>query len=178
MCAYHVAALQPPHLIAIMPWEGIGDVYGEVNVVGGIPGTPFQHTMWMRMTGNGPAEVEDHAAAALEHPLYDDYWKSKVADWSKITIPVFSVTGWAQMGLHLRGTIDAWNGMASKNKYLLIHDCPLKIDWQAGREWSEYYAAEGFNLSLHSLSYSNVSRIALANPDVARDGKGTRTPRG
>jgi predicted acyl esterase len=128
MSAYHVAALQPPHLTAIMPWEGISDIYREVNVVGGIPGTPFQQ-MWMKLTGNGLSEVEDHAAAAIEHPLFDDYWKSKVADWSKIVVPAFSITGWAQMGLHLRGTIDAWRGMSSKNKYLLIHvrSCPAKL---------------------------------------------------
>jgi uncharacterized protein len=75
----------------------------------------------MDMTGNGLGECEDHAVASIEHPLYDDWWKSKVADWNKIDIPAFSVTGWSSLGLHLRGTIAAWKEFSSNHKYLLIH---------------------------------------------------------
>jgi predicted acyl esterase len=152
MSAYQTAVLHPPHLAAIMPWEAISDLYREVNTVGGMPNLAFQH-MWMNLTGNGLRECEDHAVASIEHPLYDSWWESKVVNWSQIDIPAFSVTGWASLGLHLRGTIEAWNKFTSKNKYLLIHVSQFnywfpkykkitQMVMQAGREWSEYYKEE------------------------------------
>lgn len=126
MSVYQTAVLKPPHLAAIMLWEGISDVYREVCSVGGIPNVSFQ-SLWMDMTGNGLQECEDHAVASIEHPLYDDWWKSKVVDWSKIDIPAFSVTGWSSLGLHLRGTIAAWKEFSSKRKYLQIHVSPSKL---------------------------------------------------
>lgn len=120
MSAYQTAVLKPPHLKALLIWEGISDLYREVNCPGGIPNVPFQH-FWMNMTGNGLSESEDHAVASIEHPLFDDYWRSKVVDWSLIDIPVFSVTGWSSLGLHLRGTIEAWRKFSSKDKYIWIH---------------------------------------------------------
>ncbi|GME23667.1 hypothetical protein GTA08_BOTSDO13792 [Neofusicoccum parvum] len=132
MSAYHVAARRPPHLAAVMPWEGISDLYREVNAQGGVPNVAFQQ-FWMGLTGNGLGEAEDHAVMMLERPLFDELWASKVADWSRIEVPAFSVTGWASLGLHLRGTILAWKGFSSRNKYLLVH---------AGKEWREYYREE------------------------------------
>ncbi|GAM88184.1 hypothetical protein ANO11243_062150 [Dothideomycetidae sp. 11243] len=129
MSIYQTAVLKPPHLKAIMAWEGISDIYREVNMPGGIPNVAFQQ-LWMDMTGNGLGLAEDHAVGSLEHPLYDSWWQSKVCDWSKIDIPALSVTGWSSLGLHLRGTIEAWKAFSSPQKFLLIH---------AGREWSEFY---------------------------------------
>lgn len=137
--AYQTAVLRPPHLAAIMPWEGISDIYREVNTVGGIPGLAFQQ-LWMNLTGNGLHKSEDHAVASVEHPFYDAWWQSKVVDWSSIDIPAFSVTGWSSLGLHLRGTIEAWKAFSSKQKYLLIH---------SGREWSEYYKDENVRRQKH-----------------------------
>ncbi|KAF5568407.1 family hydrolase [Fusarium phyllophilum] len=133
MSAYQVAVLKPPHLTAIMPWEGMSDIYREVNVVGGIPTVTFQH-FWMGLTGNGLGANEDAATMAIEQPLLTPLWASKVVDWSKIDIPAFSITGWSSLALHLRGTIAAWKGFQSKNKYLWVH---------AGREWAVYYSDLG-----------------------------------
>ncbi|KAG5807193.1 hypothetical protein H9Q74_007897 [Fusarium xylarioides] len=133
MPAYQVAVLKPPHLTAIMPWEGISDIYREVNVVGGIPTVTFQH-FWMNPTGNGLGANEDAATMAIEQPMFTPLWASKVVDWSKIDIPAFSITGWSSLALHLRGTIAAWKGFQSKNKYLWVH---------AGREWAVYYSDLG-----------------------------------
>ncbi|KAJ4201362.1 hypothetical protein NW759_015679 [Fusarium solani] len=70
--------------------------------------------------------TEDHAAASIEHPLFDEYWQSKVVDWKLINVPVLAVTGWSSLGLHLCGTIEAWKQMSSPNKYLIIHDRYLR----------------------------------------------------
>ena len=36
-----VASLNPPHLKAMIPWEGLNDMYREVAFHGGIPDTGF-----------------------------------------------------------------------------------------------------------------------------------------
>jgi uncharacterized protein len=129
MTAWQVAALRPPHLAAIMPWEGASDVYRECYFHGGIPTLPFNHN-WQRLVSFSLTQVEDMEAAMRNHPLIDDYWRFKVADWSKIEVPTYAVTGWPN-DLHLRGTIEAWRQIASPHKYLDIH---------GGKEWAEFYS--------------------------------------
>jgi len=41
MSQWRVAALKPPHLRAIVPWEGVTDLYREFAFHGGIPETKF-----------------------------------------------------------------------------------------------------------------------------------------
>jgi predicted acyl esterase len=129
MSAWEVAALRPPHLAAIMPWEGASDVYRECYFHGGIPTLPFNHN-WQRLVSFSLTQVEDMEAAMRNHPLIDDYWRSKVADWSQIDVPTYAVTGWPN-DLHLRGTIEAWRQIASPHKYLDVH---------GGKEWAEFYS--------------------------------------
>ena len=74
-----VAALRPPHLAAINPWEGFSDLYNEVATHGGIPETQFT-PMLGPLIANTHGQVEDVAANAMNHPFYDEYWQGKVAD--------------------------------------------------------------------------------------------------
>jgi len=133
MSAWEVAALRPPHLAAIMPWEGASDVYRECYFHGGIPTLPFNHN-WQRLVSFSLTQVEDMEAAMRNHPLIDDYWRSKVADWRRIDVPTYAVTGWPN-DLHLRGTIEAWRQISSRHKYLDVH---------GGKEWAEFYADWGY----------------------------------
>ena len=64
-----VAALQPPHLAAINPWEGWSDLYYEV-VTHGIPETAFV-PMLAPLIGYTREQVEDIAGLAMEH-AFDD----------------------------------------------------------------------------------------------------------
>lgn len=129
MTAWSVAALRPPHLAAILPWEGASDVFRETYFHGGIPIQAFNHN-WQQSVSFSLTQVEDMEASIRNYPLANDYWRSKVADWSRIEVPTYAVTGWPN-DLHLRGTIAAWKGTSSKNKYLDIH---------GGKEWGEFYA--------------------------------------
>ena len=45
MSQWGVAALKPPHLDAIVPWESVTDLYRELAFHGGIPETKFVH-LW------------------------------------------------------------------------------------------------------------------------------------
>jgi uncharacterized protein len=118
---WRVAALNPPHLAAINPWEGVSDFYREFCFHGGIPETAFLARLrdggWSYTT----TRVEDFVGMALRHPLFDDYWASKNADLSKITVPAFIVASWSDHGLHTRGTLEGFKQIASKDKWLMVH---------------------------------------------------------
>jgi len=117
---WQVAATQPPHLAAINPWEGLSDMYREFAFHGGIPETAFS-PIWQKSISYSMNRVEDIAAMMQAHPLFDAYWVSKVADFSKIQVPAFVVASWSDQGLHLRGTLEAFKKIASRQKWLAIH---------------------------------------------------------
>ncbi len=124
-----IAATQPPHLAAINPWEGLSDMYREFAFHGGIPETFFT-PIWQKSVSYSARQVEDLPAMMKEHPLFDDYWATKVADFSKITVPAFVVASWSDQGLHLRGTLEAFNRIASKEKWLVVH---------GRKKWENYH---------------------------------------
>jgi predicted acyl esterase len=124
-----IAATQPPHLAAINPWEGLSDMYREFAFHGGIPETFFT-PIWQKSISYSANRVEDLPAMMKEHPLFDGYWATKVADLSQINVPAFVVASWADQGLHLRGTLQAFNKIASKEKWLLIH---------GRKKWENYH---------------------------------------
>ena len=99
-----IAATRPPHLAAINPWEGWSDTYREVARHGGIPETYFWPYMGERW-GNGTGRVEDLAAETAAHPLFDDFWASKAAPLSQVTVPAYVVASWSDQGLHTRGHV-------------------------------------------------------------------------
>lgn len=117
---WKAAAANPPHLAAINPWEGVSDFYRELAFHGGIPETLFI-AMWQSNVRYSTTRVEDFIAMQKLHPLYDDYWKSKNADLSKITVPAFVVACWADHGLHTRGTLEGFKQISSKDKWLIVH---------------------------------------------------------
>jgi len=117
---WKVAAAQPPHLAAINPWEGVSDFYREFGTHGGIPETSFG-PMWQNSLRYSTTRVENFVEMEKRHPLFDEYWASKNADLSKITVPAFVVASWTDHGLHNRGTIEGFRQIASKDKWLLVH---------------------------------------------------------
>jgi predicted acyl esterase len=127
---WKTAALQPPHLAAMNIWEGWSDTYREVARHGGIPDTSFWTKCVATAWGVSTHPIEDIVEETLEHPLFDDFWKSKVADFSKIVTPAFIVASWTDQGLHERGTLEGFKGLASKHKWLEVH---------GRKKWSYYY---------------------------------------
>ena len=130
---WRVAALNPPHLAAINPWEGASDFYRELYFHGGMRETVFSVRMrdlgWRCTT----TQVEDFVGMALRHPLFDDYWASKNADLSKITVPAFIVASWSDHALHTRGTLEGFKKIASKDKWLMVH---------GRKKWSTFHEQE------------------------------------
>lgn len=129
---WKVAAANPPHLAAINPWEGVSDFYRELAMHGGMPESLFC-IMWQSNVHFSSTRVEDFLAMQKAHPLFDDYWQSKNADLSKITVPAFVVASWCDHGLHCRGTIEGFKQIASEHKWLLVH---------GRKKWWHFYQPE------------------------------------
>jgi len=129
---WRVAEMNPPHLAAINPWEGWTDSYREVATHGGISDTHFWPSLWNRW-GASKNMIEDLEAETKEHPLFDDFWRSKAADLPKIKVPAFIVASWTDQGLHTRGTFEGFKHISSQQKWLLAH---------GQKKWAYYYVPE------------------------------------
>ncbi len=146
---WNVAALKPPHLKAILPWQGTPDFYNGRTRQGGIlasgftrgwfgrsvlrdqhgnPESPF-HDIFTGARNTGPesltpeqlkANREDYYGELLKHPLNDDWYKARSARYENITIPALVVANWGGLGLHLFGTIAGYMNIASPKKWLKV----------------------------------------------------------
>jgi predicted acyl esterase len=130
MSQWFVGALRPPHLTAIAPWEGSSDIYHENACRGGIPEFLFSEGIFSHLYGNG--NIEDIPAMSRAYTLFNSYWESKVAKLEKINIPAYVVASWTNL-LHTAGTFRGWRQMASKDKWLRVHNT---------HEWNDYYNPE------------------------------------
>ena len=127
---WHIAALRPPHLTAIAPWEGNVFLYSEDLVRGGIPSLEFCEYVIKNLFGNN--YTENVVEMARLHPLYDDYWKSKMPDLSAVEVPAYVVSSWSNQ-VHTKGTFAGWRGISSKDKWLRVHNT---------QEWFDFYQDE------------------------------------
>lgn len=172
MNQWQVAELDPPHLTAMIPWEGLADFYRDMAYHGGIPATTPQ-TWYGRVietvqhgigdngfrnpntgvTATGPETMSDDERAAnradwvstlREHPRSDDFWQQYQADWSKVRVPFLSSGNWGGAAMHLRGNVEAFTEAASTDKWLEIH----------GREhWTEFYTDYGRRLQMRFFDH-------------------------
>jgi predicted acyl esterase len=129
---WQVAALHPPHLAAINPWEGFSDWYREFAYHGGIPETSFVPRGCANLQWS-TTRTEDTPANVRAHPLYDAYWESKEIDLAAIEVPAYVVASWSDQGLHTRGTLEAYRKLASRRKWLEVH---------GRKKWQYYYRPE------------------------------------
>lgn len=128
---WYAAALRPPHLAAINPWEGFSDPYREVFTHGGIPETWFAPYWTLQRLGVGEGTVEDLFAEHLDHPLFDGFWAAKLPALERVTVPAYVVASWSDHGLHTRGTLEGFRRISSGWKRLEVH---------GHKKWAYYYA--------------------------------------
>jgi hypothetical protein len=165
MNQYQVAALAPPHLVAICPWEGASDWYREFARHGGIlcefaadwyprQVHNIQHGVGERgfvstVTGElvaGPDTLDSEILATrradLGHdiksrPHLEAWYLERNPDWESVTVPMLSAANWGGHGLHARGNIEAYFQAASEKKWLEIH---------GGAHWVDFYTDRGVAL--------------------------------
>ena len=162
---WHVASLQPPHLAAMIPWEGAADWYRDMTYHGGILCTFFGNwfkkqvmTVQYGLGKRGPMNPNtgvpaagdemlgddelirnrtDLAAAIKAHPMDDQYHRERSPVWSKINVPLLSSANWGGQGLHPRGNFEGFVRSASKQKWLEVHGL---------EHWTEFYTRYGVTL--------------------------------
>jgi uncharacterized protein len=151
IAAWKVAALQPPHLAAIVPWEGNTDHYRDGSYHGGILSNTFGTAWWPRQVcvnqhGNGATVHRDRetgepttgaplpaamlagnradppAEQVLRHPLADRWHKERSPELERVKVPLLSAGNWGGPGIHLRGNIEGFLRAGSKQKWLSMHD--------------------------------------------------------
>ncbi|HLI14558.1 MAG TPA: CocE/NonD family hydrolase [Acidimicrobiales bacterium] len=172
MNQWQVGALQPPHLAALCPWEGAADWYRDATHHGGILSTFWANWYDMQVktvqyglgergarsavTGRpvcgdvtlSDEELEknrvDFGEQIRSHPLIDDYYRERIPDFSKITVPLFSCGNWGGQGLHLRGNVEGYLRAGSSQKWLEMHGI---------EHWTHYYTDYGRELQKRFFDY-------------------------
>ncbi len=147
MSQWRVAPLRPPHLKAIVPWEGVTDMYRELAFQGGIPETGFVR-VWsfrMRMGHNRRYPMaEDFQAERRLHPFDDAYWAGKRPQLEAIEVPALVGGSWSDQGLHTRGSFEGFSRIGSAHKWLFTH---------GRRKWETFYSEEARATQLRFLDH-------------------------
>ncbi|MEE9279249.1 MAG: CocE/NonD family hydrolase [Myxococcota bacterium] len=137
MNAWRVAAQRPPHLAAIVPWEGAVDTYRDAGRHGGIYSNFFNRRWSSNVRSHerrSRAAQQDRAAEQAGPPELFDESAYNVPDLSRIQVPVLSAGNWGGVGLHLRGNVEGYLGAGSEHKYLEVH---------SGNHVVPFYSLEG-----------------------------------
>ncbi|MEX0901410.1 MAG: CocE/NonD family hydrolase [Pseudohongiellaceae bacterium] len=145
-----VAARQPEHLAAIIPWEGASDFYRGNSHHGGIPSNVYPDPWWEEQVltvqhgncaspftdlddgepiGGQDCFTESELAAnrvdlpdeLRARPLNGAWYDARSPDLASIEVPVLSAGNWGGLGLHLRGSVGGYVGAGSEEKWLAMH---------------------------------------------------------
>jgi predicted acyl esterase len=162
---WRVAGLHPPHLAAIIPWEGQNDRYRDSGYHGGIL-SQFQQRWAKHQVVNiqygrgaramknpntgesvaGPVTLSDEEMAknrvdafeeAKKHPLDDEWHRARSADLSKVTTPLLTCANWGGQGIHPRGNFNGFVETPGPRKWLEAH---------GDSHWSLFYSGYGLEL--------------------------------
>ena len=171
--AWHAAELQPPHLAAIVVWEGFSDYYRDCTHHGGIlsehqklwsvnQSHPVQHGKGKfgyksRVTGlnvSGDEELTEQqrldnrvelGEEVPKHPLDDAYHRDhSVKNFKNIKVPLLAAANWGGQGLHTRGNIEGYMQAASDEKWLEVHGL---------EHWTLFYAQYGHDMQKQFLDH-------------------------
>ncbi|WP_083748762.1 CocE/NonD family hydrolase [Pelomonas sp. KK5] len=129
---WFAGATRPPHLAALMPYDGMSDLYREVVAHGGIPNPGFVN-FWNAQTRASLNRAENWVTAMQRHPFLDEYWQSKAPEVEKINVPTYVISCWSDHAIHTRGSLAAFMRLGTGQKWLEVH----------GRnKWAQMYTAE------------------------------------
>jgi uncharacterized protein len=128
---WFTAAMQPPSLCCIAPFDAGADMYRDVAFHGGIMALGFPANWWTaeiranyRLGRYGPSPDVgrwDLPWNVIHHPTCDEFWQIRNPDFSKIKVPVYSIGILHKVGIHLRGNIRGYEMVTSPKKLLLCH---------------------------------------------------------
>jgi len=134
---WKAAALGPPHLKAICPWEGFTDAYRDLAFPGGVAEHGFIR-LWnvaLRKVRLAYRLSEQQRA----RPLRDEWWRALVPDLGRITVPALVCGSFSDNNLHGRGSFRGWQQIASPEKFLYSH---------RGGKWAAFYSPDARDVQL------------------------------
>ncbi|MCE3045933.1 CocE/NonD family hydrolase [Legionella sp. 16cNR16C] len=134
---YRVAALHPPHLAAICPWEGFSDVYKDLARPGGIREDGF-YAFWTHMIN------PELRTQQMQRITRDSWWQARVPDLKAIEVPALICGSFSDQCLHTNGSFRVYEQIRSKHKWLYTH---------RGGKWSSYYSDEALETQLHFFDF-------------------------
>jgi uncharacterized protein len=129
---YKAAALRPPHLAAICPWEGFSDLYRDFLRPGGLREDGFS-IVWNAGTHRAARVAEDLRKELIAREQRDDWYAAKTPDLERIDVPMLVCGSFSDHSLHSRGAFEAFRRAGSAQKYLYTH---------RDGKWCAYYSAE------------------------------------
>ncbi len=133
---YYAASHQPvpPHLKAIIPWEGQSDTYRDFAFWGGVPETNFsKRDVKAAIENMSPDQAAKIWATAID-PVRNQSMLQLNAKLESITVPALICASWSDKGLHTRGTFEAFRRISSHDKWLYTH---------GGKKWERFYSEDG-----------------------------------
>ncbi|MEP4378289.1 MAG: CocE/NonD family hydrolase [Alphaproteobacteria bacterium] len=159
---WRVAAKHPPHLAAIIPWEGVADPYRDSDYHGGILSEFQKQSSRVQVVGSqygngdrarknpntgesvaGPVTLPEEEVLANRsgtfddikaNPLFNEFHQSRAAELEKIEVPLLSCANWGGQGIHPRGSFNGYMDSSSKQKWLEVH---------GDSHWSMFYTDYG-----------------------------------
>jgi uncharacterized protein len=129
---WKVAALRPPHLVAICPWEGFSDAYRDFARPGGVREDGFL-PIWSTMVSRSGRVKTNLREQQIARPAFDEWWASLCPHLENIEVPALICASFSDHGLHSRGCFEAFRRIASQHRWLYTH---------RGGKWCTYYSPE------------------------------------
>jgi uncharacterized protein len=137
MSQWKAAALRPPSLKAMCPWEGFTDAYRDLFMPGGIREDGFVK-QWAKALKNVRL-VYDLAQEQRRRPLRDEWWQSLVPRVDRIEVPILICASFSDNNLHSRGSLRGFEQVGSTERFLYTH--------RSGK-WATFYSASALQTQL------------------------------
>jgi predicted acyl esterase len=129
---YKAAALNPPSLKAICPWEGLTDAYRDFMTSGGVVENGFA-AIWLRITRRVARLSDDLGAERPRHPLRDSWWGALAPELERIAVPMLVCASFSDANLHSVGSFRAFERAGSAERFAYLH---------RGSKWATFYGEE------------------------------------
>ena len=138
---YKVAALRPPHLRAIVPWEGFTNAYRDLFYPGGVREIGFSR-LWTTLVRRSTRMRPDFGREAAARTSEDSWWRSLVPALERIEAPMLVCGSFSDANLHTRGAFRAFAEAGSRDRHLYTH---------RGGKWAEFYGEDAKQVQLAFL---------------------------
>jgi predicted acyl esterase len=104
---YKVAALRPPHLAAICPWEGFTDLYRDFARPGGVLESGFS-SIWSTLTRKKARVAGNLRRELARRPERDEWYAVLTPRLEQIEVPMLVCGSFSDHSLQTRGSFEAF----------------------------------------------------------------------